>query len=187
MNQLSRLAIVIFALSLLLIVPQGTRAFDDYSDSTCETCHGSFVDRGTLHDNHLMVTNNCGLCHPSNPGSKPVNTSVSADGSSCLGCHGRDYGGSIGQQAAGLRVKHGSCSGCHPSDPTPLAEVVAPVHYARGDVNVKDPCSSAGPPGENFWNGGLDNDGDGLYNEADPDCNVAVEVTTWGQIKAIYE
>jgi len=98
---------------------------------------------------------------------------------SCLGCHGRDYGGSTGQQAAGLRAFHLSrghdCSGCHPGDPTPLGENVDPPHYARSDINITNACSD-----------NLDNDGDGVKDAADPDCQVPVEPSTWGRVKALY-
>ena len=166
----------------LLFVASSSIAYNEYSGSLCETCHGGFVGRGSLHDVHTNITNNCGMCHPSNPGSKPVNTSSASDGTafSCLGCHGTDYGSTIGQQAAGLRVRHvnagQSCSPCHDGDPSPvLPENIEPVHYGRGDVSLTDACAD-----------NLDNDGDGVKDNNDTDCTTPVKVTTWGKIKSLY-
>jgi len=175
--------IILFATAVILVASGGF-AYDDYTDTQCATCHPGFVDRDPLHDSHMTfyTSNNCGMCHPTNPGSKPVNTSVASDAttSSCLGCHGRDYGGTTGQQAAGLRVLHEaagqSCFGCHPGDPTPAGENVNPPHYGRSDLNLTTAC-----------NDGLDNDGDGVRDGADPDCQVPVEPSTWGRVKALYQ
>jgi hypothetical protein len=158
-------------------------AYDEYTDSMCSSCHDGFVDKGPLHDTHTAITGTCTMCHPSNPGSKPVSTSQASDGTaySCLGCHGRDYGGSTGVQAAGLRAHHAVsgitiCGGCHSGDPAPLAETVLPPHYSRGDVNVIDTCAD-----------NLDNDGDDIYDDLDEDCGLPVENTTWGRVKALYK
>ncbi len=171
------------ALALILTGTSTTLAYDKYTDSQCAMCHSGFVGKGALHDTHTAITNTCTMCHPSNPGSKPVSTWEASDGTafSCLGCHGRDYGSTTSRQAAGLRLHHANsgisiCAVCHPSDPVPLAETVAPPHYARGDVNVTDSCSD-----------GLDNDGDLFTDSGDSDCQVAVETTTWSRIKAMYK
>lgn len=156
--------------------------YSAYTDSQCSSCHSGFVDKGPLHDTHTsFISSSCNMCHPSGPGSKPVSTSSAgmAGTYSCLGCHGNDYGGSTGMQAAGLRAHHAahsvSCSGCHSGDPAPIAENVAPPHYALSAVNL-DTCSD-----------NLDNDGDDDYDMIDINCAVPVEETTWGRIKSLYK
>jgi len=173
---------VLFAGAMMLFSSSGY-AYNEYSGSQCETCHGNFGGFGeALHDQHLTFTSNCGMCHPGSPGSTPVNTSTASDGTafSCAGCHGRDYSGTV--EAAGLRVFHldqrgVSCAPCHNGDPSPpMAENVLPPHYTRGDVSLTDSCAD-----------NLDNDGDGPRDGSDSDCASPVEESTWGAIKALYE
>jgi len=173
--------VVLFMMAVALISVSG-HAYNAYTSTQCSVCHSGFQSRGTLHDVHLTFISNCGMCHPSNPGSTPVSTFMASDNTaySCLGCHGRDYGGSTGMQAAGLRAFHlnqqsVNCSGCHPSDPSPFGENVNPVHYGRSDVTLTNAC-----------NDNLDNDGDGVRDANDPDCQVPVETSTWGGVKALY-
>jgi hypothetical protein len=176
--------VLVFAVAVLLI-SSGGFAYDEYDSNPigCDTCHPDFNGPGdALHDGHTaFISNTCDMCHPSNPGSKPVSTFSAGDATaiSCLGCHGRDYGGSVGTQSAGLRVFHVgqgfSCSPCHDSDPVPAGENVNPPHYGRSDVSLATACAD-----------NLDNDGDGLKDGADPDCQVPVETSTWGKVKALY-
>ena len=84
-------------------------------------------------------------------------------------------------QAAGLRLHHANtgttvCASCHPSDPVPLAENIAPPHYGRPDVSLTSSCGDL-----------LDNDGNLDYDLADVACPVPVEATSWGRIKALYQ
>lgn len=176
-----RVAIAFACLGIVLYAGQ-VLAYPAYTDTQCATCHSTFQGKGALHDVHQSaLTNNCNMCHPSGPGSKPVSTSSAGDASafSCLGCHGRDYGGSTAMQAAGLRLRHAnkgvSCSPCHDDDPVPLGENVLPPHYGRGDVNLSLSCEDA-----------LDNDGDLAVDGDDSDCSTAVEESTWGAIKSRF-
>jgi len=169
----------------MLLLSSGGSAYNNYSNSQCENCHSTFGGFGeALHDMHLtFITGNCDMCHPNGGGSKPVNTSSAGDPTafSCAGCHGRDYGGSDGVLSVGLRDFHidqrgQSCSPCHDSDPSPaLGENVNPPHYGRSDVSLTIACSD-----------NLDNDGDGVRDGSDPECQVPVENTTWGRLKALY-
>jgi len=118
---------------------------------------------------------------------------------SCLGCHGRadDASGSCvnGDTAtinpancgmgAGLRAHHavagvGGCADCH-TDVTPVGENAFPTYYFTPDTahpnKPVNPCNAAASPGnENkFGLAGLDNDGDGLYDQNDPDCQTTPE------------
>jgi len=171
------------AVAMMLVGPSAF-AYPTYSGTPCANCHQPFNDGSALHDLHLSVLSdtNCQLCHPTLPGSTPVGTQTAADPTSfsCAGCHGRDYGGSV--DAVGLRVFHvtqrgQSCSPCHNSDPASLSENVNPPHYSRPkDVSLTDACMD-----------NLDNDGDGQVDGNDPDCQVPVETTTWGRIKALYQ
>jgi hypothetical protein len=124
-------------------------------------------------------------------------TGDDGDGLGCMGCHGRDYGQTIGadydgnstnglpkNSGVGLRLHHaingiGLCAGCHSGDPTPYPEnVIDPglgntVHYyMRADVslggNPVDPSSNEDSAND-ANSTALDNDGDDLYDEADPD------------------
>lgn len=176
------IAVVLFAAALALISVEG-HAYNAYSNTQCSNCHGSFQNRGTLHDVHTGFISDCGICHPSNPGSTPVSTFQGNDPAnySCLGCHGRDYGGATGMQSAGLRAFHlnqqsvNCTSVCHGSDPSPLGENIDPVQYGYASVSITNACSD-----------NLDNDGDGLRDANDPDCSTPVEPSTWGRVKALY-
>ena len=139
-----------------------------------------------------MLANDCDTCHSSG-GRSPVSLSSSVGGAgldpiSCLGCHGRTEGGAV--NGAGLRQHHFTsgetiCFGCHAdSDPgafTPVGENVLPPYYAvTPDAAHPDkPTAPCNPAGEEDFAGttiGLDNDGDGLYDQADGDCQVVVPV-----------
>ncbi len=174
-------------------------AFDQYSqnrDATnCRACHGDFRAAGyvsrtdgsnwgsNLHDPHrnTWLGGNCNVCHQ--PARFPVST-FSAPGAgglpglSCTGCH----------DGEGLRLHHireagvvgtpNDCNDCH-APPVPQPESVNPPFYgsAVGQIPA-DACNTAAAPrNENkFGSVGLDNDGDGLYDGADPDCRAAVEI-----------
>jgi hypothetical protein len=167
------------------------------------TCHGDFRGTGgngvNEHSFHVNeATGSCELCHwapdsRNSPYTYKATTGTTAEFPGCVGCHGTDYGNSLPDQpnlmqAPGLRIKHeemhgaGTCitTGCHdtnePSPPNP--ENTVPPYYLRGDVGPSDPCDggSYSTGGEDLGlgsSGGLDNDGDGTYDAADPDCQVS--------------
>jgi hypothetical protein len=163
------------------------------------TCHGDFrgADPVNEHAAHVNdATGTCDLCHWSPDGTNsPYLYKADSDSTTdppefpgCMGCHGTDYGNSLPdqpqlRQAPGLRVQHearvpGMCvnAACHTSDPSPSnPESTPPDYHSRVDVNVKSPCdgSPVASGGEDLGlgpAGGLDNDGDGLRDAADPDC-----------------
>ena len=167
----------------------------------CSICHGNFSHatspQGTtfpLDNKHVMhilsMDTDCALCHRNddvhNPYIAESDGTPNNPGIGCTGCHGRDYGGSIGNSGVGLRAHHtgvgiGSCAGCHSSDPEPLPEHVLPTYYATADTDANDPCNFAPDYRENYTIGdtfGLDNDGDGLYDLNDPDCAVDTPATS---------
>ncbi|MDH3214210.1 MAG: hypothetical protein OEM05_17160, partial [Myxococcales bacterium] len=150
-----------------------------------------------LHDVHrqTMLGSDCNTCHLG--GFSPVSLGASAGGTGlepigCVGCHGRneDMGGDGASpgRGAGLRQHHwiagiSTCVGCHsdsnPANWTPVGEDVLPPYYFTPDPShpnkPTDPCS---PAGEEDYAGdldGLDNDGDDLWDTADPDCAPAAE------------
>ena len=166
-----------------------TGAYEFYSDpdnpgsGNCSSCHPGFLRRGPLHDAHTSnATGTCKLCHISTGDIPMLGFSGDADTPyGCGGCHSQPLA-SGGRSGAGLRLHHKSsgvvCATCHPFDPAPRPENIAPAYYARTDVVQKDPCNSDGA--EDFWGKGavgtpdglgLDNDGDLLYDGLqDPDC-----------------
>ena len=141
-----------------------------------------------LHDIHrrFMVSSDCSTCHMAQ--SFPVFTRASAGGTGfapigCAGCHGRaeDEIPGTSSYGAGLLQKHDRngvhlCRSCHddadPANCTPVAEAVPPPYYFAPDPDhphkPTDPCN-AGGTGENIAGGpdGLDNDGNGLYDQLD--------------------
>ena len=147
-----------------------------------------------LHDVHRndMLAGDCNTCHTA-AGRSPVFLDRSSGGSglgpiSCVGCHGRDEdmgndSESLGR-GAGLRQYHtrageADCTDCHSdallANYTPVGEDVLPNYYANPGTNHPTmPTDSCNPFGsEGFFAGtllGLDNDGDGIYDTADPDC-----------------
>jgi hypothetical protein len=165
----------------------------------------------SLHDGHRVtfLSGDCDTCHGVGPRS-PVILKASAGGNGlapigCLGCHGRDEGS--GATGRGLRQHHWNagimvCGGCHfDSDPnviTTVSEVVQPEYYLNPGTNHPNmpthPCNleSLGYSEDVLGaagTGGLDNNGDGLYDTNDLDCAplVPIESSTWGYIKALYQ
>ena len=80
------------------------------------------------------------------------------------------------------------CAKCHadadPANYTPVGEKVRPAYYFSGDPNhpgkPTDPCS----PSERFVSPtrGLDNDGNLLYEQGDPDCQSGVPAPVLGPL-----
>lgn len=154
-----------------------------------------------------FLGNDCDACH-TGPGYGTVflKSSDGGDGLAalgCVGCHGRDEGS--GATATGLRQHHWNnevnvCLGCHSdSDPgtaTPVDEIIRPPYYANpgnGHTIPDQPCNlaSQGYPEDVLGaagTGGLDNDGDDVYDTGDSDCAsiLPVEESTWGRVKALY-
>ncbi len=124
---------------------------------------------------------------------------------SCVGCHGRveDRGmrpddcvdapttnGPCGD-GAGLRQHHQNsgitlCASCHPdalpANFTPAGENVNPPYYFTPDsAHPLKPINACNPNGEEDYEAspdGLDNDGDLLYDTADPDCPTPTALAT---------
>ena len=154
-------------------------------------------DKHSMHRSSSAMGTACDLCHSSGDNRDPF--IGSSDGTSdtpglgCVGCHGRsEDGGNDSVSAglgAGLRQHHTntgetSCSGCHrdadPKNYTPFGEQTFPPYYGTTDTNADEPCnpSKQAALNENWTvevpqiGEGLDNDGDGLYDTADPNCQV---------------
>jgi hypothetical protein len=198
-----RLAVLSIVLSAALA--HAYPSYDDGAGHGCVECHDGFQGgNGPLHFQHrtLLGVTTCNLCHPAGGGTTPVHTYWSGPGGGfgCAGCHGQDYGetspdsGQPKATAYGLRRFHvergvtacGS-AGCHQPgslghpDPFPpmLGENAKPPYYDPIFSKLMNPCSSAqedlpfdaDPVG-------LDNDGDGLVDAADPDCAGTVTTTT---------
>lgn len=169
------------------------------------TPYVAFTDGATwnpdLHDIHrnIMLNFDCKTCHtgatffPVFIGRSDGGTGLPGIG--CLGCHGREE--DIGHDAissgrgAGLNQHHhrsgvSECAKCHtdadPANYRPVGERVRPAYYFAPDAahpaKPTDPCTAS----ERFVSPleGLDNDGDLLYELADPDCQPAAPVPALG-------
>lgn len=163
----------------------------------CNDCHGHWFDApyitpkggtwpATLHGVHAdfgHMATECNVCHRTDDAWNPfLNSSTgtsTAPAWGCGGCHGEDHGFAW-PVSYGLTQHHisfavgSNCDSCHHHQnlPTPLPESTMPVYYGLPDTNVTCPCNDDTDTSED-WNGdgeGLDNDGDGLYDAADPDC-----------------
>ena len=193
------------ALALWTTTTHAYPTYDDGAGNGCVACHDGFQGgNGPLHYQHrtqLGITT-CNVCHPAGGGSTPVRTYWSGPGGGfgCAGCHGQTYGetspnsGLMKASAYGLRQVHvnngitacGS-SGCHQPGalghpdpfPPPLGENVAPPYYDPLFSGLIDSCSSADEDMPlDADSVGLDNDGDGLVDAADPDCATRTSTTT---------
>jgi len=152
---------------------------------------------GNLHEVHrsTMLSGDCDACHIGSS-RLPVYLDQSDGGvglepKSCVGCHGANPSPgnpSTGLWGAGLRAHHANagvstCVTCHSGDPTPPAENVLPSYYFSPDPahpsKPTDPCNPAPGFPEHYAAGviGLDNDGDLVYDEVDPNCGVPPTAT----------
>jgi hypothetical protein len=195
------LALCALGLTTLWLVE--ANAFESYHDPLqddqgyCSLCHTGFTGGpgDTLHSLHTggddPVTTNCDLCHTGSGRDNPLTMWSKDDHLGCAGCHGRDYGETIGANyrgfstlgkakasAYGLRKHHYNagitiCMSCHASvEPFP-ENAPAPPNYARDDVSLGgmplNTCTNEDT--ENDMDSlGLDNDGDFLYEGLDSDC-----------------
>ena len=176
-----------------------TSCHGDFLDSPYISLSDSQSWGDSLHDVHRydMLNGDCSTCH-SGQDESPVFLDLSDGGDgglepiSCVGCHGRAEDNvqanpeSPSGYGAGLRQHHDTagqtvCSLCHAdSDPdnyTPVGEEILPPYYANpgtGHNIPDDPCNP--PPDflEDYTDDdvGLDNDGDNIYDGADPNCAV---------------
>jgi len=146
-----------------------------------------------LMSGHMIrfIPGGCDVCHQSGPKGTVVLDNSTGEGGlaaiGCVGCHGRDEGS--GPTGSGLRQHHWNSgitecgdASCHPDDSDPnlfttVGENVLPEYYANPGVFSttipSDPCNR-GPEYKEDILGmagvGLDNDGDGVYDESDSDC-----------------
>jgi hypothetical protein len=149
------------------------------------------TDLMTGHLSFISGGGSCDVCH-SGSGLTPVLTNFSDDAEKsqgCVGCHGRvedesgvcafgvsDQDGEHCGSAAGLRAVHeaanASCYACHTNDADAVlvGEDVPPFNYGLAGIEITSPCLDEAQ----FGPTGLDNDGDGAVDSADPDCGYPV-------------
>ncbi|MFO0829134.1 MAG: hypothetical protein U0572_13425 [Phycisphaerales bacterium] len=194
-SRIASVGAVAIALVTVATFTSSSSGYERYNGG-CQTCHGSFLsnvspqgtvfpsgNKHTMHRNAAYMGTKCELCHTAGSYTNPFIGSsqgtANNPGVGCLGCHGANYGGAIGHSGAGLRKHHQAngvtvCLTCHSNDPTPLPESTKPTYYGTVDTKCDDPCN-AGPGFKENWSVGdtvgLDNDGNNLYDQADPGCN----------------
>ena len=181
-------ALLTTAMVLYWLAMPAASGYEKYNEG-CDNCHGEFYGSGpyespkgntwekSLHQVHrsdFYMGTSCDHCHWNGPG-KYTNFShgvAGQEGFGCAGCHGELIAGV--PKSWGLRKHHAGagvqvCKACHiDGDPTP--ENVLPPNY--GFYTEASSTCNVGGVGEDFSGDGqgLDNDGDGLYDELDPDC-----------------
>ncbi len=145
---------------------------------SCEQCHTALANFGPGHGAHAAPTNNdCALCHDGGQG--PGRNSPPL--ANCVQCHGRDEDAGGDTESAGLgrglRIHHQgagvNCAECHDdaNGPVGAPESTLPSFYPGPNLSAQlDPCDGSE---ERFSSNtvSLDNDGDGLTDGADPDCD----------------
>lgn len=184
---------------------RGTAPYTSQSDGV-QWKNPSTLANLNLHDGHrtYMLSGDCGTCHTASR--FPVAT-MSSDGGtglpaiSCLGCHGRaEPGQGNTVTGAGLRQHHfrrgvTDCLECHsdadPANLTTANEHTFPPYYSMPDAShpnkPANPCNIGGSESAVAPPLGLDNDGDLIYDGAEPECDpVPVQGSTWGRIKTLY-
>jgi hypothetical protein len=157
-------------------------------------------DKHAMHNGSGSMDTACDLCHTSGDGRNPfLGSSTGTNdtpGLGCVGCHGRaedaGHDGISNGLGAGLRQHHHqagvtNCAGCHtdadPASAMLVGEQVSPAYYGSPDTLVALPCNpiAAANVNENWSIGdviGIDNDGDGLVDSDDPDCQAGTTTTT---------
>jgi len=157
-------------------------------------------DKHRMHRDNGSMDTACDLCHTSGDDRNPFIGSSDGTGDTpglgCVGCHGRaeDAGQDLISNGlgAGLRQHHHqagvtTCANCHtdadPMDAVVVGEHVSPPYYGSVDTLVAMPCnpSALANVNENWSVGdfiGLDNDGDGLFDLDDPDCQAGTTTTS---------
>ncbi|MFN8628320.1 MAG: hypothetical protein U0587_20395 [Candidatus Binatia bacterium] len=160
---------------------------------------GSAWNTDLMSGHNSMIASACSACHQSSPVFFPVAIGASAGGgglssTGCVGCHGRQedagHDTNLPGRGAGLRQHHFRvgitlCADCHsdadPAHYTPVAESVPPANYFVPDAahpnKPTDPCNANGSESK-FGPVGLDNDGNDLYDLADPACGAVAATPT---------
>jgi hypothetical protein len=183
------LAIAFAAALAALFCGGAALAYNQYNDG-CQSCHGAFTDptstkgstfpgndKHTMHRASQYMNTACALCHHSTDGNNPFigysDGTANNIGRGCIGCH----------EPLGLRRHHSNsgvseCATCHDNDGTPPPESQSPPYYGTADTHAANSCNPTAQTNVNEnWTinccFGLDNDGDGLYDGADPDCAMA--------------
>ncbi len=180
-------------LVLMALACQTAQAYPRYRNPAtgagyCSDCHGAFWDAtslkgtvfpsGSKHEMHrsgAYMNTACALCHLDTDGFNPYlgasTGTTNNPGRGCSGCHTQ----------AGLVAHHAinsvtDCLECHLLNPAP-PENLKPLYYGTADTRASNPCNGEPLPmaNENWSLGdllGLDNDGNNLYDMADPACGV---------------
>lgn len=127
-----------------------------------------------MHRASANMATSCGLCHLStdsrNPYTYQSDGAGTVKGLGCSGCH----------EPLGLRKHHAingvtACATCHnDTGLTPTLESVQPPYYGTAYTRARNTANplAVAKTNENWSTGdfkGLDNDGDNLYDMADPD------------------
>jgi len=179
-------------LTLAVIGINTGQAYNAYSDGCNQaSCHGDFrgptTRKGTvfpmgknheMHRDGASMATDCELCHTTG-GRTPVYIGSSdgvgtVTGVGCSGCH---VGSGLRKHHAtrGVTACYSGGAGCHgtgTADNPPKENVISPPYYGTAYTLAEHPANTAQVANTNenwsvgdFW--GLDNDGNGLADQAD--------------------
>ena len=143
------------ALAALAVWAPNANAFQTVAN--CSGCHSFGNSSSTFHQGHLNLglPQSCNTCH--------VQTGDTPNTSRCGECH---VAPGLPRHHQTAQVPGTSCTSCHSGTPDP--ENTPVPGYATTTVDL-NPCNGSE---ERFTSLtiSLDNDGDGLYDMEDPDC-----------------
>jgi len=172
----------IVLLTVLISGPSPANSYPWYDNAGqgCIQCHslnGGDALQFNESQHEGFVSDHCQYCHTNCNGGGVLFTYTSCAGQGCRGCHGVNNGTNY-TWGTGLRLHHTRagvpadangmrCADCHANDPPPMPQSTLPVYYTNSDVTIKNPCLDH-----------LDNAGNLMTDEVDPDCAFCIKSIT---------
>ena len=162
-HKLGAILFVFLAFAAFTIWAPEAGAYSDFGGTgqNCKLCHTTFSGgtSNAAHQAHAAVVGGtCNTCHGGFPPSL----------NNCTQCHLAQ--GLRQHHRTAIPVAHTCASNCHTSPENGGTENTVPPGYAGTGL---DPCDGSEERFASFTRS-LDNDGDGLTDSADPDCQAVV-------------